>query len=932
MKILVVDDDIDSRVFLERALLQQGYITEIASNGVVALEKIKLSPPDMIISDILMPEMDGFELCRRVKTDENLRHIPLVFYTATYVDEKDEKLAMSLGASRFLIKPMELDDLLITIKDVIQKHLAHELQVPEQPLKDLAELDRMQFEATKRKLDKKMRELEKEHHALQQAQLEWENIFQAIGNPTIILDSQHNILSANRAAVQAVSASLEKDLIGRKCYEIFHNASNPPESCPLVKLLTTEKLEEAEMEVETLGRIYHVSCNPVFDILNEERNIKKIIHIATDITDIKRAEDALRMNQALLFHAMKITSLGYWEYDVATDMFKFNDNFYAIFRTTADQVGGYLMSSADCANRFIHPEDKDIFTAEIHSAIETDDPNFNRQIEHRIFFADGEVGYIAVNYFIVKDEKGKTIKTYGINQDITERKRAEKALQESEESYRRLFQDHAAVKLLIDPDTGNIVDANKSAVNFYGWSEAELKKMKIEDINTLPPQQVKAEMEKARTLKRTYFDFSHRLKDGSIKNVRVFSSGINLKGKDYIHSIVHDVTKEKELEAQLFQSQKLESIGNLASGIAHDFNNMLNIILGYSELLLNKLHQGDLLRENVKQIVEAANRSMSLTQQLLAFSRKQILRPKILNINETLKSIQNMLQRLIGENIELVMSLDEDIHNVEVDPVQIDQVIINLATNARDAMPFGGKLILETANVLLDEQYIQNHPEVTSGEYVMIAVTDTGYGMDKETLSRIFEPFFTTKGKGTGLGLATIYGIVKQSGGHIWVYSEQGKGTTFKIYLPAVFIESQVQPQEKQIDRIELKGRGGHILVVEDEPALRGLFEAMLTNLGYRTTLAANGEEAVLLVEEKGLKPDLIITDVIMPIMSGAMLVERLKKTHPHIKVLYMSGYTDDAIVHHGVLDKGIPFIQKPFTINDLASKIEKLLGTQPSQ
>ncbi|ODA44412.1 sensory box histidine kinase/response regulator [Thermodesulfovibrio sp. N1] len=513
--------------------------------------------------------------------------------------------------------------------------------------------------------------------------------------------------------------------------------------------------------------------------------------------------------------------------------------------------------------------------------------------------------------------------------DITERKRMEKALIENEESYRRLFEDHAAVKLLIDPDTGQIVDANKAAVNFYGWSREELKRMKIQQINTLPPEEIKKEMEKARTLKKTYFEFRHRLADSSIRDVRVFSSKVEIKGKEYLHSIIHDITREKELEAQLYQAQKLESIGQLAGGIAHDFNNMLNVILGYGEMILNKLHPQDPIRKDILQIIEAGRRSMSLTQQLLAFSRKQILQPKILNINESLKAIEEMLRRLIGENIELTMVLAEDISNVKADPGQIEQVIMNLVVNARDAMPYGGKLIIETANVVLDELYIQNHVSVEPGDYVMIAITDTGIGMDKEILSRLFEPFFTTKekGKGTGLGLSTVYGIVKQSGGHIHVYSELGKGSTFKIYLPAVY-ETKTEVKKEEIDA-ELKVGGEHILIVEDEPSLQDLFKEMLTLLGYQVTVAANGGEALLLVEEKGIKPDLVITDVIMPIMDGKVLVERLRKNHPNIKALYMSGYTDNAIAHYGVLDESTPFIQKPFTIKDLSLKIKQVLGTE---
>lgn len=569
--------------------------------------------------------------------------------------------------------------------------------------------------------------------------------------------------------------------------------------------------------------------------------------------------------------------------------------------------------------RYVAPESLEMML-KYHKERREDPEKAPFQYEVKLVNKAGEVRNVILQVSMVPETRQSVVSLL----DITERKKAEEALREREENYRRLFEEHSAIKFLIEPDSGDIVDANKSAVDFYGWRLEELKQMKIQQINILSPEEVKAEMQKARTLKKTHFEFRHRCSDGSIKDVKVFSSKIEIKGKEYLHSIIHDVTKEKELEAQLHQSQKLESIGQLAGGVAHDFNNMLNVIIGYGEIILNKLHHGDPLREDTRQIVEAGQRSMALTHQLLAFSRKQILQPKVLNINESLKTIERILHRLIGEDIELVMALEDNLSNVKADPGQIDQVIMNLAVNARHAMPYGGKLIIETANVILDESCTQSHADMVPGDYVMIAVKDTGFGMDRDTLSRIFEPFFTTKEKGTGLGLATAYGIVKQSGGYIWVYSEFGKGTSFKIYLPAT--TSKIQLEECKIEKDDHMGGGEHILIVEDEPALRGLFEVMLTELGYRVAVAANGGEALLLVEEKGLTPDLVITDVIMPVMSGDVLANRFRKNQPDIKVLYMSGYTDDAIVHHGVLDEGTSFIQKPFNIKELAAKIEQLL------
>ena len=315
-----------------------------------------------------------------------------------------------------------------------------------------------------------------------------------------------------------------------------------------------------------------------------------------------------------------------------------------------------------------------------------------------------------------------------------------------------------------------------------------------------------------------------------------------------------------------------------------------------------------------------------LTRQLLAFSRRQALQPQVLDLNGIVKGLEKMLQRLIGEDIELTTLLARGTGPCGDNPGQIKQVIMNLAVNARDAMPKGGKLTIETANVALDESYASQHAEVLPGRYVLLAITDTGCGMDRATVKRVFEPFFTTKekDKGTGLGLATVHGIVKQSGGNIWVYSEPGKGTTFKIYLPQT--QTDLAPKEAPIAQGDVRFEEVTILAVEDDPALRKLVKQMLDRLRCQVTVAANGGEALILVEEKGLRPDLLITDVVMPGMSGVVLVERLRRTQPDLKVLYMSGYTDNAIIHHGVLESGPPFIQKPFNFRDLTTKIELLL------
>ena len=383
-------------------------------------------------------------------------------------------------------------------------------------------------------------------------------------------------------------------------------------------------------------------------------------------------------------------------------------------------------------------------------------------------------------------------------------------------------------------------------------------------------------------------------------------------------------------ERQLVQSQKLEAVGRLAGGISHDFNNLLTVILGYSDIVKRNLESTDPLRRNVDEIIKASERAASLTRQLLAFSRKQVMQPKVFDLNTVVSDLEKMLRRMIGEDIELRVSAEADLGNIKADPVQLEQVIMNLVVNARDAMPKGGKLTIETANVCLDESYSREHVSVVPGDYVMLAISDTGCGMNEETRQRIFEPFFTTKeqGKGTGLGLSMVYGIVKQSGGNIWVYSEEGHGTTFKIYFPRV--TAQAEEYKRASTVFEVPGGNETILLVEDAEWVRTLARQVLETAGYRVFEAENANAAISLCDRmNGNRIDLLLTDVVMPGMSGNDMSRVLQKKQPDMPVLYMSGYTDDAIVQHGVLEAGINFLQKPFTPAALASKVREVLDAR---
>ena len=424
--------------------------------------------------------------------------------------------------------------------------------------------------------------------------------------------------------------------------------------------------------------------------------------------------------------------------------------------------------------------------------------------------------------------------------------------------------------------------------------------------------------------------FTVTCKDGTEKIINFIpvqlETGENLIACEDITELKRAEEEKAVLHEQLRQSQKVEAIGRLAGGIAHDFNNLLTVIKGYSQLSSFELKEGDPLRVNIDEIQNAAERAASLTRQLLAFSRRQVMEMKVLDLNTLLRDLEKMLRRVIGEDIEMVIQLAEDLGRVRADVGQIEQVIMNLAVNAKDAMPSGGKLTIETANVELDESYARSHVDVRHGHYVMFSVSDTGVGMTPEVRERIFEPFFTTKemGKGTGLGLSTTYGIVKQSEGHIWVYSVQGKGTTFKIYLPRV--NEPLEEIRKEVLKEELPRGNETILIVEDEEDVRKLAGKILEKQGYRILETFNGDDALVACERRKSPIHLMLADIIMPGMSGSELAKLLKPLYPEIKILYMSGYTDNAVVRHGVLEKGVNYIQKPFTMEGLARKVREVL------
>ena len=638
--------------------------------------------------------------------------------------------------------------------------------------------------------------------------------------------------------------------------------------------------------------------------------------------------EVVRQSDERLAFFGRATHEAVWDWDFATDTVWWNEG----LRTQFGHPINAETSRTEWWRQSIHPDDQ----ARIWRTL---DDRLRQELwsdEYRFRRGDGTFAHVYARGYVVRGPDGRPRRMIGAMLDITARKESEQALRDSEERLRMALDGGQIGTWDWDLRTDAIRwggHANRVFDFEPGASPATFEAF----LGLIHPEDRPALEDAVRhsIVHMVPLEIEFRAGQGGPEARWIAAQGqayVDDRGEPVrMLGVMQDITERKRLEAQFLQAQKMEGIGRLAGGVAHDFNNLLTAILGYVEMAGTKLPPDNPALDYFQSIRHAAERGASLTRQLLAFARRQITEPRVVDLNQLVLHMQDLLRRVIGEDIELRIVTARDLGSVRLDPAQFEQVLMNLAINARDAMPNGGVLTIESKNVELDEHYARQHQGVSPGSYVMLAVSDTGMGMTEDVSRHLFEPFFTTKppGKGTGLGLATCYGIVKQNGGHIWVYSEYGRGSTFKIFLPRTGEAAQMEAAPDTAH----DSLSGHetILVVEDEPLVRAVSVESLQMLGYHVLEAANGDEALQVARNFSGTIDLVVSDVVMPSMSGPTLVQHLRRERPHVKVLFVSGYTDDAIVRQGVLEPGVEFLQKPFPLAALARRIREILGSRDS-
>lgn len=863
--ILIAEDSPTQAEQLKHLLEEQGYTVTVAANGKQALAAARERKPALILSDIVMPEMDGYTLCKQIRSDKELEDTPVMLVTSL-TKPHDILKGLECGADNFITKPYEEKYVLSRIQ-----HILSNRQLPKR--------ERVQFGA---------------------------EIYFA-GRRQFISAEQQQILALLLSTYEE-AVRINQELGARK-----------------------KELERSHQSLQALYRL----AEGLNETTSEKEVLEKALERAMELPGVQagwiclwEAEGGVRLAAARgLPPALELP--GAWEGDCLCRKKLLAGELELPTILDCERI---QQARGDTRGLCCHASITLRRGDRVMGVMNLAGPEHGlfRDEELKTLYGAGNQIAVAIQraYLLEQLERKVEERTAALTEEVARRRRAEEILRRSETNYRTLFECANDSILVFEPENETILEANNRACETYGFPKDELIGMSLKKLTKDVPRGERQVSQLLEDGTHRNFETVHFRKDGTAIDLLCNSSVIEYEGRKASLSINRDITERKRLEEQLRLSQKLEAIGQLAGGVAHDFNNLLGVIIGYSDLLLERSGLTDPQCKKVEQIRKAADSAASITRQLLAVGRKQVLESRVLDLNAVVTDMGQMLRRLIGEDIDLVIVSGPELEKVKADAGQIEQVIMNLVVNARDAMPRGGKLIIGTANAELDETYTKQRPVVQPGPYVMLEVSDTGVGMDAEIQARIFEPFFTTKerGKGTGLGLATVYGIVKQSGGYIWVYSELGKGTTFRVYLPRVGA-AVVAPRSGEV-REELPRGSETVLLVEDAEPLRELAREFLEGFGYKVLEARNGAEAIEVAGQHPGPIHLLLTDVVMPGMSGPELAERLTSGHPGMKVLCVSGYTNEAVNHRVPMKAGMAFLQKPFTRQALAHKVRELLST----
>jgi PAS domain S-box-containing protein len=871
-KILVVDEEEDYRHHLAGFLRKKGFAVDEAESAEETVEMAG-AQPDLILLNSNLKGTNGYELCRVLKSNERTGRIPIINLTSAQADINDRIAALTGGADGHLTKGAEESEILATVNVMLRLTRAEKK----------ANADAARWHAT----------------------------FDALNDGICIMSRSGLILQCN-AAFQNMVQKAEDEIIGKACHKLVHQIDSFIEGCPFEKALITHRRENRLMKLEK--RWFNIIVAPVSDESGEDRHF---VHIMSDITDHRLYEERLIENRRLLHDIIDNAMSPIFTVDVEGRFMLVNRKLESMLGAPASEIIGkvrevFIPGEAASEHR---NNDLAVIKAGVPLTIEESNPE-----------ADGMHVYRSIKFPLV-DTEGRIYAIGGISTDITDIRKTEGAMKESEARYRALVDSSADHIFMTDLE--GVFLASNDKVGRFGLSRgADLVGKKLsdflpEDLVPIYSEKMEQVLSKASAIT---FEYHCDLPGGC----RAFFSEtlypIRQEGRTTAFGgICRDITERRQIEDQLRQAQKMEAIGRLAGGIAHDFNNKLNIIVGYAGLIQDSLTAADPIKSDIEEILTAGRQSAELTAQLLAFARRQAVEPQALNLNSAVKKSERMLRRLVGEDITVRFNEAEDLWAVMMDPIQIDQILANLAANARDAISGVGCIVIETANVTLDDTYQSLYEDIGPGEYVMLVFSDTGAGIDSDTLLHIFEPFYTTKGegKGTGLGLSTVYGIVRQNGGFTHVYSEPGEGTVFRIYLPRYKGAFNVVDDAKAGRRPAGKET---VLVVEDDEFILKLTKRILESLGYRVIAFRTPCDAIVMVEKGAEQFSLLITDMIMPIMNGCELRQRLERLRPGFKTLYMSGYTSDVMAFRGMNLDGGKLLSKPFTAETLSQKIREIL------